>query len=180
MLSEIEQDKRREKFEEFIKERNSECSYQYSLARCEDPVHSHEYDDSDLWFGFECYMKGGDHERELFSNFEQDWKTKVQDMSMEDLQKTIVLMHSWVKLHQFSVTNACEVKNKHIQIADNLLKENTEALRALEWMKNTIHTASEIIVSEGAEDEEEAAETTEQADDYYAVIKKALEGKDSR
>lgn len=67
--------------------------------------------------------------------FEEDWQLNIDDMTVEELRSKILLMHSWVKQHQYAVNNANKIKNDMV----NTLKKD------LKWALNTIEVADSMI-----------------------------------
>lgn len=55
------------------------------------------------------------------TQFEVDWNVNIDDMSKEDIKKTINIMHGFVKQHQHTVNNYNCNKNKKIEELQDLL-----------------------------------------------------------
>jgi hypothetical protein len=55
------------------------------------------------------------------TQFEVDWNVNVDDMSKEEVKKTINIMHGFVKQHQHTVNNYNCNKNKKIEELQDLL-----------------------------------------------------------
>jgi hypothetical protein len=51
----------------------------------------------------------------------------------EELRKRLRVMHNWVKLHQYGVTNSNKIKNMHIDENDNLKRDKAILVEALEF-----------------------------------------------
>lgn len=66
-------------------------------------------------------------EMKQLSDYQDAYGTDIDSLDNYQLKKRVLLMHSWVKQHQYGITNANKIKNESIQKRDKLLSL---------WMKN--------------------------------------------